>query len=263
MCVHMLIVWLWTWVVVVVRVAVSSCVAVLVAGLSGDCRTDGGGSHRAVHSRKFGSTSLVGTGPRGWVAVASFGAGGEGRGPHSGPVEKVEARVALSPQFLFQAESLAECLFGLVRHRHGVVHSVGDCSGGVVLVRRREFGCVAAALPSAFVRACAGDCSLGGLAPPLQAVAVCSPSGWFWLADGATVHGAVETPSSCLAAPSGVMTVVASPGFAVCTDFPHCLGGAGPEPLFSVGHCLAQRGAGSPCPSLCGFVRGPLRAEPC
>jgi len=164
-CVHMLIVWLWTWVVVVVRVAVSSCVAVLVAGLSGDCRTDGGGSHGAVHSRKFGSTSLVGTGPRGWVAVASFGAGGEGRGPHSGPVEKVEARVALSPQFLFQAESLAECLFGLVRHRHGVVHSVGDCSGGVVLVRRREFGCVAAALPSAFVRACAGDCSLGGLAP--------------------------------------------------------------------------------------------------
>ena len=85
--------------------------------------------------------------------------------PHSGPVEKVEARVALSPQFLFQAESLAECLFGLVRHRHGVVHSVGDCSGGVVLVRRREFGCVAAAFPSAFVRACAGDCSLGGLAP--------------------------------------------------------------------------------------------------
>jgi hypothetical protein len=165
-CVHMLIVWLWTWVVVVVRVAVSSCVAVLVAGLSGDCRTDGGGSHGAVHSRKFGSTSLVGTGPRGWVAVASFGAGGEGRGPHSGPAEKVEARVALSPQFLFQAESLAECLFGLVRHRHGVVHSVGDCSDGVVLVRRREFGCVAAALPSAFVRACAGDCSLGGLAPP-------------------------------------------------------------------------------------------------
>ena len=136
------------------------------------CRAVGRLSHRwrrLVWSRPLSKIwfDVIGrTGPRGWVAVASFGAGGEGRGPHSGPVEKVEARVALSPQFLFQAESLAECLFGLVRHRHGVVHSVGDCSGGVVLVRRREFGCVAAAFPSAFVRACAGDCSLGGLAPP-------------------------------------------------------------------------------------------------
>ena len=91
--------------------------------------------------------------------------------PHSGPVEKVGGLIRgrwRRSRLGWQAESLAECLFGLVRHRHGVVHSVGDCSGGVVLVRRREFGCVAAAFPSAFVRACAGDCSLGGLAPPCR-----------------------------------------------------------------------------------------------